>query len=224
MEIFPHELLRMAPSGVVPVATNLHLDRFGAEEWERAAGELQTAVEELDKFRVDLIAVDAAPLAYLYGPKAHEELAAELGRHARKPVLTDVSAAVAALRHLGAGRLALVSPFGPPTDDAMARFFVASGFAVLRVVSVPHGSVSELRRKPLSLAFDAAVRARQEAPEADALFIGGSDWAVAPHLQPLEDAFGIPVVGLCQATLWTALLRLGIREPIAGYGALLRGR
>jgi len=220
MEIAPLELAKMAPDGVVPIATNLHLREFTAAEWADAASELPDSVRGLDRFGPDLIALDAAPLLYLDEGGSGDPLSASLAGSTSRPIVFDIRAAVDALRSLNAQRIAIASPHAALVDR-IARSFARDGFSVVNVASMPHASVRDLRRRPLGLAYQVAMEAARGGRRADALFIDSADWAVAPHIDRLERELGIPVVGLCQAVVWAVLSRLGIAERTPGYGALL---
>jgi maleate cis-trans isomerase len=60
-------------------------------------------------------------------------------------------------------------------------------------------------------------------PEADTLLFPCPHWPVVDAIAPLEEEFGINVVTNLQATLWQALGRLGLTDPIPGFGKLLAG-
>ena len=58
-------------------------------------------------------------------------------------------------------------------------------------------------------------------PEAEALFCSCTAWRSVEAVEALEQRLGKPVVSSNQAMIWAAFGKLGIREPIQGFGSLL---
>lgn len=59
-------------------------------------------------------------------------------------------------------------------------------------------------------------------PTADGVLIGGTGFRCVALIDALEKELGRPVVTANQASLWRCLQHAGIKEPIDGYGKLLR--
>jgi maleate cis-trans isomerase len=65
--------------------------------------------------------------------------------------------------------------------------------------------------------------ARQaDTPEADAVFLSGTGLPTVGVLEMLEQDLKKPVISSNQASLWRALRLAGVRQPITGFGSLLR--
>lgn len=60
------------------------------------------------------------------------------------------------------------------------------------------------------------------APTADGVLIGGTGFRCVALIEALETELGRPVVTANQASLWHCLQHAGIKDPIEGYGSLLR--
>jgi maleate isomerase len=58
--------------------------------------------------------------------------------------------------------------------------------------------------------------------EADGVLIGGTGFRCVGILETLEQDLGRPAISANQASLWHCLRLAGVRQPVAGYGALLR--
>src|SRR5262249_54472091 len=58
--------------------------------------------------------------------------------------------------------------------------------------------------------------------EADSVLIAGTGFRCVAILEALEQELGRPVISANQASLWRCLRLSGVREPVAGYGKLLR--
>lgn len=78
-----------------------------------------------------------------------------------------------------------------------------------------------------SIYAESAERAYQLAREADtpgaeAVLLSGTGLPTIDVLERLEHDLGKPVISSMQASLWQSLRLAGIREPIQGFGRLLR--
>lgn len=60
-----------------------------------------------------------------------------------------------------------------------------------------------------------------DGPDIDALLHVGGSLGVVPLIAELEDRFKKPVVSVNQATYWHALRKMGITDPVPGFGELM---
>ena len=130
---------------------------------------------------------------------------------------TPMTAADAALRRLGANRIALVTPYPEPVHDAVVQAIEARGFTVLDQSFFGIGSDLGITRVPMSRIAD-AVRARKR-DGADAIFIACTALRVAGLIGPLERELGLPIVASNHALAWHALDLAG-RKNRDGEGRL----
>ena len=68
---------------------------------------------------------------------------------------------------------------------------------------------------------NSGAQALKDFPDADGLYIGGGAWIVMPMVEPLEKAFGKPVICNMNAFIWNALHIVDFWKPIQGQGRLL---
>jgi maleate isomerase len=59
-------------------------------------------------------------------------------------------------------------------------------------------------------------------PTADGVLIGGTGFRCVAIIEALEKELGRPVVTANQASLWRCLQHAGVKDPVEGYGRLLR--
>ena len=74
---------------------------------------------------------------------------------------------------------------------------------------------------PEDTAAKAGRKLFEEHPETDAALLQGR-WPSVACVERLETEIGRPVVATVAASLWWVLQALNIKEPIKGYGELLR--
>jgi maleate isomerase len=59
-----------------------------------------------------------------------------------------------------------------------------------------------------------------DTPQAQALVHVGTNLPVSAMTPAIEAHFGKPLIGVNVATYWLALRRLGLRDPLSGFGIL----
>jgi maleate isomerase len=137
-------------------------------------------------------------------------------------VITSGGALVEAIVALGAGRVAVVTPYVKPLTALVVGYVENCGIEVVDALGL---GVSDDREGALvdkRALLDAA--SRLELHRADALVL--SPCMEMPSLsiiQPAEDRFGLPVLSGATATARAILKRLGIPSAISNAGSLLAG-
>ena len=135
------------------------------------------------------------------------------------PFITPSVAVLEGLKAIGdPKRIAVLTPYWPPADALIQEFFVSCGYDVV----ANHG----LKAKgPMSVA--------QFTPEhilegfktlnvqgVEAFVHVGTNLPVSALTPQIEAEFGKPLIGVNVATYWLALRRLGIQDPLPGFGVL----
>ena len=110
--------------------------------------------------------------------------------------MTTSQALVEALRHLGARRVAVASPYEPWLNDYLKRYLERSGFAVTGIAGF--GTQEHARCSPEETI---ALARRVVTPEAEAVLISCTNFRTA--------------------SLWRLLGLAGGGDPIPGAGRLL---
>jgi maleate cis-trans isomerase len=221
------ELYRMAPEGV-----SLHFARMQAPPSDGPAGGA-AGMEERSRAYRDGIDAPAATLAdvrpavvvlahtassYALGFGRETPLIERIGARTGAPTLMAAHAAHAALRHLGVTRLALGTPYPEPISLQGKAYWEAAGFTLVGYHRLP--DVQDIYAETEQRAYTLARRA--DSPDADAVLLSGTGLPTVAMLETLERDLGKPVISSNQACLWRALRLAGVREPIPGYGRLLR--
>ncbi|MER9625518.1 aspartate/glutamate racemase family protein [Mesorhizobium sp. M0222] len=128
------------------------------------------------------------------------------------------SAATAALRHIGASRIALLAPYTLEVTSYMRQAFRAKGF------EIPYATTFGLERDAeicqVSHADILASARAQRRDDADALFISCTGLRVVGLIEQIEQELKIPVITSNQAMAWHALRLAGYDQNLPGYGML----
>ena len=152
--------------------------------------------------RIDLIAYGCTAAGFMAGPRRDAEVAAEISALTEKPVVTTASAMTAALRHLDARRVTVVTPYLDAVNERLKAFIEASDIAVENLESFRAGTVDALAAITPSQIVDLARAAMS--PRSDAMFIACSQLPTRAILGGLEREFGRPVWSSIRATAWAA--------------------
>jgi len=221
------ELYRMAPPGVTIHFARLdpgdeHGDpgsRTGMEARTRAylAG-LWLPARALAQVRPAVVVHAHTASSYANGfakePALVERLASLIGA----PAVTAAGAVRAALQHLGVKRVALGTPYQESVSEEGKVFWEAAGFEIVGYRRL--GDTGSIYDETEASAYELARAA--DAPEADAVLLSGTGLPTVGIIDRLERELRKPVVSSTQACLWQALRLGGSRQPITGFGRLLR--
>ena len=135
-------------------------------------------------------------------------------------VVTPITAALAALDHLKAQKLSILTPYTDDVNAAIADHMISSGKDICSFTSFHIEDNELMAALPPDAIFEAALEANRA--EADALFISCTAIRAVDVVQQIEDAIGKPVVTANQAMIWQALRWSGCSLDISDYGQLLR--
>lgn len=148
-----------------------------------------------------------------------EKVAAEILRGApRSRPMTLVAGVVDALRTLNVSRLVVATPYLDEINTLELDYLIDHGFSVLDIqgLNIVDGAIMG-RIEP---AFIKELALSIDRPEADAIFISCGGIRTLDVVQDIEDAAGKPVICSNQAMMWSCLRRIGVADPISGYGRL----
>jgi maleate isomerase len=221
------EFQAMAPPGVTFHTSRIKLSRTSMRddaEFEALmndiAASIPLAIEDAKTFEPDYLTMGISSETFWNGVDGHDRLKREVGEQSGLPVTTGAEAVSTALRVFGMRRLAVVSPYQPIGDAHVTRFFVESGFEVVRfkglrcptAVSIAHVGEDTLREALVELDGD----------DVDGLVQVGTNLAMARLADEAERWLRKPVIAVNTAIVWHTLRACGIQDSVPGFGALLR--
>jgi maleate isomerase len=221
------ELYRMAPRGLT-----IHFARLESRAGDPGAADgmaertlgyldsLERAIRSLQALRLGAVVLSHTAVSYLTGFKGEAGLLERIAQLSGTRPLTAATAIAEALRHLGARRLALATPYPEVIASAARAYWTAAGFDIVAHRGLE--GVTNIYEETQERAY--ALGRAADAPGADAVLISGTGLPTAGIVERLEHDLGKPVVTSQTATLWRALGLLGLGEAVNGYGRLLRGR
>lgn len=137
-------------------------------------------------------------------------------------IVSSAGALIDGLLHLGARRIAMITPYMRPLAEQVADYIRAEGIEVAEVVAleVPN-NVAVGRLDPARLP---GIARQIDRTDLDALVLSACvQMPSLPVVQDVEDELGVPVLTAATATARSILLALGLDPEIPGGGALLAG-
>jgi maleate isomerase len=220
MEVVPYEFYRFAPAGVGLVGVTCSIDDWSPEQFEKGLAQVTSAAAYLGSREVDFIIHGGGPLVVARGKGYEEIIVRDIEEVAKKPATTGVRAAMEALRHMGARRVAIASPYPQRHNQALSAYLGLHGFELVAVegMDIPFKRLqsvapTEIRR----FARDVIARA----PQCDALYLPCPQWQAAQTVDALERETGMPAIAYSHASFFVAFRALGLKDPINGHGRLL---
>ncbi|SDW10021.1 aspartate/glutamate racemase family protein [Celeribacter indicus] len=201
------EWSRLLPEGATAHSHRmaLHTDTQSTEGIAALKTDLEAAVAMLAPMRPDVVAY-ACTAGSLVTPS--DALGAEISARSGVSVITTADSLVQALRHLGAGRIGLATPYSEAMNAHEVAFLAAHGIETLAVAGLGLGARGAWEYPKIAQTPLATVErlARQVgAADVAALVISCTDFPTLPLIAPLERELGIPVLTSNTATLWRCL-------------------
>jgi maleate isomerase len=213
------ELSRVVPEGVELHFTRARMRSGDPEELARMEAEGPDAAERLADARVDVIAFACTAASLYRGPGQDREIVSRIEARTGTPALATSGAVLKAFEAMGMKKIGLATPYTDRVNQMEETFFRGSGVEVLRMkgLGCTGGEMAaippeEVRRTARDV----------DAPECDGIFLSCTNWRTLDSIEALEQELGKPVTSSNQATLWAALRLAGVKDPLPGFGSLLR--
>jgi maleate cis-trans isomerase len=217
------EMIRLAPPGV-----SVHFHRMtaggvtgsheGQEERNRSQiAHLDENVALMALVKPAVIVMAHTATSYTMGKEGEAAVVERLSKASGIPFITAFGRVLLALRHLGAQRIALGTPYSPEATLKSKSFLESNGFDV-----VSWGSLANVKNIYEETPERAEQLARQvDSPDAQAAFMSGLGMPTIEVLGKLERELGKPVISSAVACMWNALRVAGSNARMDGYGRLL---
>lgn len=135
------------------------------------------------------------------------------------PFVTATDACHAALKTIGAKRIAVLSPMSEVQSRSAQGYYESVGF------EVPYGTWLEVKRSEdiIKVQVDQILAAfrKNDHDDVDTFLHLGGALGMVGMIEELEKQLGRPVISVNAATYWYALRAHGIQDPMPGFGQLL---
>ena len=208
---------RYLPDSVDLHVNRLHISEEAYSRPEDHSPEMTDNVAEparlLSKAKPELMVFGCTGASFLHGVGWDQEVVRRIEDAADGiPAIAAAQAVVEALRALDIKQVAVGTPYTEDSNQRLRRFLTDSGFTINSLEGrVPHDP-DEIYKMGL----------RIDRPEADGLLLSCTAIAAWDEVERLEGQLRKPVVTSNQASMWLALLRMEVGDPVLDAGRLFR--
>jgi arylmalonate decarboxylase len=216
----PEEGPRLYPD-VAFRARGLGLERLTPAGYDRVIDRVGELARALAAEGAQAVALMGTSLSFYRGAAFNEQLIATMRAVTSLPATTMSSGVVAALRAVGAQRVAVGTAYIDEVNRRLAAFLADHGFVVLAIEGLGIDTVGGPAAVPPAVLLDLGRRVCARAPEAEALLLSCGGLRTLDVTVPLEAACGVPVVSSTPAAFWAAVRLVGHSGRAPGYGRLL---
>jgi maleate isomerase len=177
------------------------------------------AIDQIMTAGLDHLIMGIALESFWGGVAAADKLQADLAQRAGVGISMGSTASVAALRKLGATRIAILTPHQPRGDEMVRAYFIEAGFNVVRL----RGLKCATPRAIAQVAQGDIRNALREldGSDVDALLTLGTALPAAGIAVEAEHWLGKPVLAVNVVSYWHAIRQCGIEDRVSGHGRLL---
>lgn len=212
------EIWQWCPENVVPFITRLQIAFTGNEgpltidemtagrEVVHSATRSFLSTKNLPSIDPEIVVFNCTSASFCGGLEGEAAIRRSILCAGAPRALTTSGAVIGALTALGAGKIAVGTPYSAELNPLLQKFLTDAGFEVASISNTPvrHlvGTSDEQIRAIAAAAFDR---------HASAMFISCAALRARHLLPELSAQYGIPVISSLQATMWAALAQLGER-------------
>lgn len=220
METAAYEFYKFAPDGVGLVAVSCNIEDWNAQEYDKGLAQIDNRVDDLASRDVDFIIHAGGPLVFSRGKGYDQEVVKHIAERSGIPATTTIRAALDAMTHLEARKIAVASIYPDATNETLGRFLEDYGFTVTALANRPV-DFKHIYDVPLETIRRFALETVEMAPGTEALYMPCPQWPVCDVIEDIERDTGCPVIASTSANFFAAFKALGINGRIDGHGQLL---
>lgn len=166
---------------------------------------------------LDALAYGCTSASVLIGPEVVEQQMQSVLPGV--PVTNPISAVVAALKTLGASRIALVTPYTASVAAPMRAFLAKRGIETAHEISFGEEDDRKVARISEASTRAAIIKAGRE-PGVQAVFASCTNLRTFRVIERVEAELGLPVISSNQALVWHLLRLAGVQAQGWGPGRL----
>jgi maleate isomerase len=205
------------PEGVALHTTRLKLVGSSREELLAMTEKVEEGSALLADAGVDLIVFHCTAVS-TFDPTMEKSLIDRIEKATKKPATTTSEGLVSAFRTLKANKVVLLTPYIEEINRREVNFLKYHDISVLKEAGMNISDGSKMGLVEPGDWYRFVMSHRDSG--ADAYFLSCTAIRTAPVIAALERDLGKPVVTSNQAMAWHCLRKLGVYDPVPGFGAL----
>ena len=212
-------LVTMLPPSIRTHTVYCGIQDGTVEEFKAVMPQYERGVAEVAALKVDMIHPEGTPPFMLHGYAGEQRIVKGWEDKYGLPVFTSGMNQIRAMKALGAKRI-VGAGYDSITGPMVEAYFRDAGFDVIRIekVKATWEEVGDLTDQQM---IDMMADIFRRHPGGQVMYLQGSKWPSLNIVERLEQRIGVPVVQAVAARCWEIQIRLGMRNPLAGYGQLV---
>ena len=216
------DVYKIFPDGIRIEGRALKVGKYTDDEFHRAEQAFADLVRELAREPLDFLMVTGELFLSYKGPGSDRQILDAVKKITPTPASTVLTAVTRGCQALGLKRVVMATPFPEDQDERLVRFLAHDGIEVVafRGLGCPNADV--IWELPPESGYDLATSLLREHPDIDGVYMPCNKWRIVSVIDRIEKESDKPVVTNTQAWVWEALRAMGMKNPIPGYGRLLR--
>ena len=215
------QFIRLLPEGIGVIPLILGIKTGTEKEFFDILEVYKSKIAELAELKVDLIVPGGAPPFMVRGYKGERKIIKKLEERYGIPILSPGITQVEALKALGVRRIVGITYFQSDLNKKYAYYLKEAGFEVLGLEGIPI-AFSDVGNLSPHEVYNFTKKQFLKHKNAQAIYMLGSGWKIVEFISLIEKDLNIPVIYPLFARIWAIQKRLNVREPIEGYGRLLK--
>jgi arylmalonate decarboxylase len=177
---------------------------------------------ELRDQGVEAISLMGTSISFYRGAALTEQLRAEMKAATGLPCTTMSHAVVAALRALGARRVAVATSYIDELNQRLVAYLSDEGFMVTAIEGLSVVAVREVAEVPAETLIRLAESVVRRDPSAEAVFVSCGGLLTQHVIEPLEERLNLPAIASSPAGFWDVVKLVGADQSAQGFGRLFR--
>ena len=212
-------LVKLLPPGVRTHTVYCGIKDGTVEEFKAVMPDYERGVAEVAALKVDLIHPEGTPPFMIHGYAGEQRTVGGWQDRYGIPVFTSGMNQVRAMKALGARRI-VGAGYDSITGPMVEQYFCDAGFDVIAIEKVKP-TWDEVGLLTNAQMIDMMADIFRRHPGGQVMYLQGSKWPSLDVVEELEKEIGVPVVQAVAARCWEIQIRLGLRQPVRGYGRLV---
>lgn len=218
--ISEREVAKMLPEEASLHVTRIPMSTPTYDSLSHMADSVEEASKLLADARVDIVAFNCTMGSLIRGKGYDQRIIERITQATGLSATTTTTAVMAGLKTLGIRELILISPYTEVLHQKEKAFLESEGFKLLNDRRLGLSDcVQQYETDPLR--WYEMIKAMQE-PQCDGYFISCGGIRVVEIIKQLETELNKPVITSNQALIWHCLRKIGLQEPVEGFGRLLK--
>jgi len=217
-----YEYQTLCPEGVIPLETRVMGGRLTMEHLMRMRDDAVHGAEILAVAGVNAISYIGTAACFVWGSEGDKALIREIEEKTGIRATTGASAVTAALKCLGVKKLSIYAPTVKEITQKSVAYLEEQGLEVAGHESLGLESLLDVHRISPLETYAGVMKLHARCPDVDGIFLSGGCLRALEIIAMLEKDTGVPLVLTTPANVWRMLQLAGVKEPVTGFGKLLK--